>query len=53
MIWGAIMKKQIPLDIYLKRRMGGTTAQYLPPMDCYKNKLSKLIWYNLSKRYYS
>lgn len=42
-----------PQGYLFKRRMGGVAKQFLPPLDYFKNKISRIIWDILSKKYYS
>jgi len=50
---GGYDEKKNPEGFLFKRRMGGVSRQFLPPLDYYKNNLVKLIWLVLSKKYYS
>lgn len=42
-----------PQCFFFKRRMGGVAKQFLPPLDYFRDNVSRIIWYILSKKYYS
>ncbi|MDT3694856.1 MAG: hypothetical protein ROY99_00605 [Ignavibacterium sp.] len=50
---GGYDEKLNPNGHLFKRRMGGVPKQLVPPLDYYKNIFVKLIWFAISKKYYS
>lgn len=49
---GGYDEQKNPDGFLFKKRMGGVPKLFLHPLDYYKNNLSKIIWYKLSKKYY-